>query len=301
MTDVPDRRLSIELLLLAVLAGLWGSSYLFIKIALADIPPVTLIAARVAIAAVYLLFLVRLRGEMLPRAPRTWRMLLVQALFNSIGAWTVLAWGQQYVDSGLASVLNSTSPVFVFLITLVVTRDEASGPLRLAGACIGGFGVLLIVGTDVLDGLGIEVAGQLAVLLGAVLYAGAAIYGKRFADLSPTVTAAGTMIWAALCLVPASLVLDQPWRLQPSIDSLAATLVLGCCCTGIALSLYFRLVRTLGSMGVASQSYLRAGVGVILGVVFLEETISLTVGLGLVAAVLGVTLINLPVANRRRQ
>ncbi len=301
MTDYPDGPLSIELLLLAVLAGLWGSSYLFIKIALADIPPVTLIAARVAIAAVYLLVLVRLRGERLPRAPRTWRMLLVQALFNSIGAWTVLAWGQQHVDSGLASVLNSTSPIFVFLITLIVTRDEAAGPLRLAGACIGGLGVLLIVGTDVLDGLGKEIAGQLAVLFGALLYAGAAIYGKRFADLSPTVTAAGTMMWATLCLVPASLVLDQPWRLQSSIGSLAATLALGCCCTGIALSLYFRLLKTLGPMGVASQSYLRAGVGVILGVVVLGETVSLAVGLGLVAAVLGVALINLPVAKRRRQ
>ena len=131
----------------------------------------------------------------------------------------LLAWGQQYVDSGLASVLNSTSPIFVFVIILLVTRDEAAGPCRLAGACLGGLGVVLIFGVDVLDGLGREVAGQLAVLFGAMLYAVAAIYGKRFAGLSPTVTAAGTMIWATLFLVPASLVLDQPWRLQPSMAS----------------------------------------------------------------------------------
>ena len=300
MTAGADRRLSIELLLLAALAGLWGSSYLFIKIALADIPPVTLIAARVAIAAAYLLVLVRLRGDKLPREPRTWRMLLVQAIFNSIGAWTVLAWGQRFVDSGLASVLNSMSPVFVLVINLLVTRDDAVGPLRLAGACLGGLGVVLIVGIDVLDGLGQEVAGQLAVLFGAMLYAVAAIYGKRFAGLPPTVTAAGTMIWATLCLVPVSLVLDQPWRLQPSMASLAAVLVLGCCCTGIALSLYFRLLATLGAMGVASQSYIRAGIGVILGVTVLGETISLTVGLGLIATVLGVALINLPMTKWRR-
>ena len=120
--------LHIELLLLALLALLWGSSYLFIKIAVAEIPPVTLIAARVLGAALFLYVVLWLRRDGLPRERRTWGLLGVQAVFNSIGAWTVLAWGQQFVDAGLASVLNSTSPIFVVIFTGLLTRHE-----RLAG------------------------------------------------------------------------------------------------------------------------------------------------------------------------
>ena len=290
----PETNLTVELSLLALLALLWGSSYLLIKVAVETIPPVTLIAARVTLAAVFLIAVMACTGERLPRDAPTWRMLFIQALLNSIGAWTVLAWGQQYVDSGLASVLNSTSPIFVFFITLFFTRHEATGGIRLLGACLGLVGVTLTVGVDVLNGLGQQVVAQLAVLFGAFLYAGAAIYGRRFSHLAPTVTAAGTMIWASLCLVPLSLVTEHPWTLRPSALSLAAAVVLALLCTGVALLIYFRLVRTLGSMGVASQAYLRSGVGVLLGVVLLGETISPVVGLGLLAAVLGVAAINMP-------
>ena len=127
----------VELALLGLLALLWGSSYLFIKVAVTEIPPVTLIAVRVTIAALFLLAVLSWRNDQLPRDGRTWRMLLVQSFFNSIGAWTLLAWGQQYVDSGLASVLNSTSPIFVFLFTVFITRHEVTSGLKLFGACLG--------------------------------------------------------------------------------------------------------------------------------------------------------------------
>ncbi|WP_224817176.1 DMT family transporter [Hasllibacter sp. MH4015] len=283
-----------ELALLALLALLWGASYLFIKVAVAEIPPVTLIALRVLGAAIFLLVVMGARSEALPRDGRTWRMLLLQAVFNSIGAWTVLAWGQQYVDAGLASVLNSTSPIFVFLLTMSVTRHERLGGRKLLGAALGVLGVALIVGVDALRGLGDQVAGQIACLLGAALYAGAAIYGKRFYHISAVAAATGTMIWASVVLVPVALVLDRPWTLTPSVSALAATAILSILCTGVALLIYFRLVRTLGSMGVASQSYLRAGIGVVLGLVVLGETFTLPVAVGLVAAIAGVALINWP-------
>ena len=291
-------KLRTELPLLALLALLWGSSYLLIKVAVAEIPPVTLIALRVLGAAIFLLLVMGARSESLPRDARTWRMLLVQAVFNSIGAWTVLAWGQQYVESGLASVLNSTSPVFVFLITALVTRHEALNGRKLLGAVLGVLGVALIVGVDVLRGLGDQVAGQLTCLVGAVLYAGAAIYGKRFTHISAIATATGTMIWASLVLVPLALVLDQPWTLTPGPTALAATAILSIVCTGGALLIYFRLVRTLGSMGVASQSYLRAGIGVVLGVLLLGETFTFPVAAGLCAAIAGVALINWPAKGK---
>ena len=287
-----------ELPLLALLALLWGSSYLFIKIAVAEIPPVALIALRVLGAAIFLLLVMGARSASLPRDPHTWRMLLLQAVFNSIGAWTVLAWGQQYVDSGLASVLNSTSPIFVFFITALVTRHKLLGGRKLAGAILGVFGVAMIVGTDTLRGLGDQMAGQIACLIGAALYAGAAIYGKRFAHISAVATATGTMIWASIVLVPLALLLDQPWTLNPGPMALAATAILSIFCTGIALLIYFRLVRTLGSMGVASQSFLRAGIGVVLGIVFLGETFTLPVATGLCAAIAGVALINWPTTRK---
>ncbi|SMF72826.1 EamA-like transporter family protein [Tistlia consotensis] len=294
----PTGRLGTEMLLLGLLALLWGSSYLFIRIAVAEVPPLTLIAARVTIAGLFLSTVMAWRGERLPRGAGVWGRLLLQAFLNSIGAWTVLAWGEQQVESGLASVLNSTSPVFVFLFGCL-GAGARGGWWRLLGAGLGLVGVVLIVGPDVLAGLGRAVAGQLAVLAGAVLYAGAAIHGRRFAGLPATAAATGTMLWAAAFLVPASLALERPWSLAPSVTALAALGLLAVPCTGVALLIYFRLIRTLGSLGVASQSYLRAGVGVLLGTWLLGETVPPVVGLGLAAAVAGVALINVPLAGAR--
>ena len=153
-------------------------------------------------------------------------------------------------------------------------RHERLGAARLAGALLGLGGVIAILGVEALDGLGREALAQLAALLGAALYAGAAINGRRFAAAPPTATAAGVMLCASAMLVPASLVLDQPWRLRPGVEALAAVAVLGAFCTTGALMIYFRLVRTLGSLEVASQSYLRAGLAALLGVVVLGETLT---------------------------
>lgn len=281
--------------MLVLLALLWGSSYLFVKIAVAQIPPVTLIALRVLGAAGFLLVVMAVRADELPRDSRTWRMLFVQAVFNSIGSWTLLAWCQRHVDSGLASVLNSTSPIFVFLLTALVTRHEKLENRKLVGAVLGLFGVALIVGIDGLRGLGYQVAGQLACIFGAMLYACAAIYGRRFNRISALATATGTMIWASAVLMPLALYLDQPWKLTPGLEAITATAMLSIFCTGAALLIYFRLVRSLGSMGVASQSYLRAGIGVMLGIMILGETFTLPIAAGLAAAIAGVVLINLPV------
>jgi drug/metabolite transporter (DMT)-like permease len=286
--------------LLGLLALLWGSSYLWTKVAVAEIPPVTLIALRVTGAAALLLAVLAAAGGRLPSDPGTWGRLFVQSVLNSTGAWTILAWGQQHVPAGLASVLNSTSPVFVLLATLALSGRGAVGPRRAAGATLGLVGVVLIVGPGVLAGLGAEVAGQAACLLGAVLYAGAALHGPRLSHLSPLAAAAGTMLCASAALVPAALVLDAPWTLEPSPRALAAAAALALLSTGVALLIYFRLVRTLGPLGVASQSYLRAGVGVALGVALLAERPSALDLAGLAAAILGVALINWPASTPRK-
>lgn len=286
---------AIEYALLGLLAVLWGSSYILIGIAVTEITPITLIALRVGGAAVFLALVMIYRRQRMPREPGVWAMFGVQAVFNSIGAWTVLAWGQQYVSAGLASVLNSTSPIFVFAFTALFTSREVLGRRQLAGAVIGLAGVILIVGIDTLNGLGVSVGGQLACLLGAIFYAGAAIYGRRLAHVGALQTAFGTMVWATAVLTPLAFVVEDPAALRPGFAALGAAMVLAVLCTGTALLIYFRLVRTLGPLGVASQSYLRAGVGVVLGAVFLGEIPTLPVALGLVTAILGVALINTPV------
>lgn len=274
---------------LALLSALWGSSYILIKIALLAIPPLTLIATRVTLAAAFLVAVVYFKGERLPWRLTTWRILLVQAFFNSIASWTILAWGQQYVESSLAAVLNSTSPIFVFFITLLLRRHEPAKLHRLSGALLGAVGVTTIVGVGTLRGFGHHVAGEVAILSSAALYACAAIYGNRLSSIPVTVSAAGTMIWATILLVPFSLAFDKPWMLNPSAASIAAVITLGVLCTGAALLIYFRLVRTIGPMGVASNSYLRAGV---LGAAFLDEQLTATVWIGLAAVLIGVVLIN---------
>ncbi len=304
MNTLP-RRLAPEYALLAVLAAFWGSSYLLIKLALATIPPVTLIAMRVTIASLFLLAIMRLRGERLPRSARDWRLLLVQSLLNSSLAWLVLAWGQQYVPSGTAGVLNSTSPLFVLLIGMVTalwsrlrgkaaSSGGASTPRKSAGVALGLVGVVLVIGVDALRGLGQQTLAQVAVLFGAFLYACAALSGKRLAHLSSLTTACGTMLCAAATLLPLSLLVDRPWTLAPSARSLAAATALGILCTGVALIIYFRLIKTLGAMGVASQSYLRAGVSVLLGFAILGEQPPPSVLVGLVITITGVALINWP-------
>ena len=174
----------------------------------------------------------------------------------------------------------------------MLTRHEAATAQKLLGTIAGLGGVCLIIGVDVLEDVGQYVVAQLALVAGALCYAGAAIYGRRFGELPAIMTAAGTMTWAATCLIPVSVVVDQPWNMTPSFGSLLAAVALGSFSTAGALMLYFRLVRTLGSMGVASQSYLRAGVSVLLGVMLLGEPFTWSLGVGLAAVVVGVAAIN---------
>ncbi len=287
-----------EYALLALLALLWGASYLFIKIAVTEIPPLTLMAIRVTLACGVLCAALALSKQRLPRDTRTWRWLSVQAFFNSIGAWTLLAWGQQHVDAGLAGVLNSTSPLFVFAISAVVSRSTAFDIRRAAGALLGFVGVIILLGQDVTAGLDDPLLGQLACLAGAALYACAALYGRRFNSVGALPTATGTMLCAAVVLIPAAYWVDGVPATLPSSPAIVSTVVLSVACTGLALLLYFRLVWTLGPLGVTSQAYLRAGVGVLLGVVVLGETPSLMVWVGLVISIAGVVVINWPKRTR---
>lgn len=289
-----------ELALLVLLASLWGASYTLIKLGVATIPPVTFIAGRTLIAAAILLAVLRLRGIGLPSDAAVWRRFLVQALLNSVVPFTLIAWAEQTIDAGIATILNSTTPLFAFLLTWSVTRHEAVGGRKLAGVLMGLGGTCLIVGVEALDGLGSELAAQLAIVLATVSYAGAAIFGKTFRGLDPMVPAAGSLLVGGVLILPVGMILDRPWTLSPSGQSVAALLGLSVFSTALAFVIYFRLIQTLGSVGTTVQAYLRVPVGVAIGVAVLGESLSATAGAGLVLVVLGVAVATMPSAATKK-
>lgn len=290
--------MTVELALLLVLSTVWGASYSFIKVGVETISPVTLIAARTLIAGAILLAVIRWRGLRLPRDRRTWGRFLVQACLNSVVPFTLIAWAQQTTDAGLATILNATTPIFAFLLTVLVVRHEAVTGRKLFGVAAGLVGICLIIGVEALGGLGRELLAQLAIVAASVCYAGAAIFGKGFKDLDPMMPAAGSLICGAFVLVPASLLVDQPWRLEPSSASVLALIALAVVSTALAFVIYFRLVQTLGSVGTTAQSYLRVPIGVAIGMVFLGETLSPTAWIGLGCVVAGVIAMTLPARRR---
>ena len=289
-----DRNIALELALLLALAALWGGSYTFIKLGVATIPPITLIAARTAIAGLLLLAIMHARGLRLPRDAATWRRFLFQACLNSVIPWTLIAWAERSLDAGLATILNSTSPVFTFFLTLAIARHETPTFRKLFGVVAGIAGICLIVGVQALSGLGEQLVAQLATVAATVCYAGAAIFSRGFRDLDPMAPAAGSLLAGAAILVPMSLVVDQPWTLAPSMSSGLALLGLAVFSTAIAFVIYFRLIQTLGSVGTTAQAYLRVPIGVALGVLFLGESLSPTAWIGLGCVVMGVAAMTMP-------
>jgi len=302
LTDRPYNQL-LEVGLLVVLAFLWGSSFTLIKVAIETVPPATIVLGRLILGAALLLFLVKIRGISLPTAPLLWGVFSVQGFLQSALPFTLISWGEKYIDSGLAGLLNSTPPLFAFLITFFILR-QGDAPLRkFIGVVIGFLGVLVTLGPDMLNGSTESVWGQIAITGSSVSYAVAAIYAQRFSNQPALLTAACSMTMAMVMMVPVSFVVDQPWTLSPSTEAIWSIAALGVLSTTLAMIIYFRLVKTLGAVGVTSGSYLRAGFSVLLGVIFLGENITPSLVSGLVLILLSVAIvtgqIKLPFIERK--
>ncbi|MFB2563840.1 DMT family transporter [Rhizobium sp. IMFF44] len=290
--------LTTELLLLLALATCWGASYTFIRVGVATIPPITLIAARTLIAGLVLLAIIRWRGLNLPHDAGTWKRFLIQSCLNSAIPFTLIAWAEQTVDAGLATILNSTTPIFAFLIAAFLLRSEPLTSRKLLGVIAGMAGICLIIGLDALHGMGRQLLPQLAVVAASVCYACAALFGRNFKGLDPMMPAAGSLLCGAALLIPASLIVEHPWQIAPSTASILALLGLSVVSTALAFSIYFRLIQTLGSVGTTAQAYLRVPIGVGIGVTFLGEPLSPTAAIGLVCVVAGV--MAMTIAPRRK-
>jgi drug/metabolite transporter (DMT)-like permease len=221
------------------------------------------------------------------------RSFWVQAILNCVIPWTFVAWASRSIDSSLATVLNSLSPIFAFLLTWGVTRHEAVTARKFVGVLLGLAGVLVIVGIDALSGLGQHTVAELACVAGSLSYGAAAVVGSRFRTLSPLVPSAGATLLSAVSAHSLALVFEQPWTIQPrSLDPRGGGLVVFS--TGVAFVIYFKLISTVGSIGTTAQAYLRILVGIGIGVSFLGEKLSASLAIGAALVVLGVVAMTMP-------
>jgi drug/metabolite transporter (DMT)-like permease len=285
---------SSEFVLLMLLGILWGIPYALTKISLAKIPPVTIAATRVSLAAIVLWIAVFALKCKLPDRRDFIPRIFVQGCLACVLPYTLLAIGQRSVDSAMAAILNSTTPLFVCLISLAWTRHEILSSGRLFGISIGMAGVIMIAGTGALPGFGHSVFGQTMIILATVASAVSVIHGRRFADVAPEVTAAGTLTSAALVLVPLCFIFERPLQSVPSAASIAALFVNAIVATAFGFVVYFRLIRTIGSMGTASVGYLKLAVGVLIGCTLMGEALTWATAVGFLAILLGVAAINQP-------
>jgi drug/metabolite transporter (DMT)-like permease len=291
-TRKQDPSLATEIALLVLLSFIWGGSFTLIKIAVETIPPATVVATRVTVAAVLLILFIGWRGLDLPKDAKAWRGFFVQGLLQSALPFTLISWGEERIASGLAGVLNATPPIFAVLISLAA-RNEPIGWRKLAGVLLGIAGVAVIMGAGAFQDIGAEPLAQGAVLGSSLCYALAPMWGRRFGQLPAAVTAAGAMSCAAALMLPIALVVDRPWALSPSWAALGALAALSLVGTAVAMIIFFRLVQTLGALGTNSGSYLRAGFSVVLGVLLLDEAFTWSTLAGMILIVLGTGAVNL--------
>lgn len=288
---------------LATLSLLWGGTFFFVEVALENVPPLTLVLARVALAAVALHAYIVATGRRLPRSPRLWGGFAVMGLFNNLVPFSLIFWGQTEISGSLASILNATTPIWTVLVAHWLTTDEKLTGLRALGVALGFVGVAVMIGIEALSGLGGALLAQLAVVAASLSYACAGIYGRRFSGLRPSQVAAGQLTMAGLMMLPVALLVDRPWMLPlPSAPAVGAVLGLALASTAIAYILYFRLLASSGAVNLLLVTFLIPVSATALGMGLLGERLQARhlIGMALIAAGLA-AIDGRPVARIRRR
>ncbi len=281
--------------LIVLLSVVWGGSFFLTEIILTGMGPLTLVTGRVGIAAIGLWVVIAVRGEALPRFGWIWLALLVMGALNNVIPFSLISWGQTRIDSGVASILNATTPLFAVLVAHIFTQDEKLTARRLAGVCCGVAGVAVLIGPNAIMGLGNwregALLGQCAGLAGALSYAFAGVFGRRLRGLSPLVAAAGMLTGSTILMVPISMIVEQPQAGPfPGLVPLAAVAAIALVCTAFAYLLYFRILALAGATNLLLVTLLIPVSALFLGSVFLGEAITPSalagigmIGLGLLA------------------
>jgi drug/metabolite transporter (DMT)-like permease len=296
MSDAPAINTSMgasQWAILVTLSFLWGASFFFNGVAVAELPVFTVVVVRVALAAAILQVALRLTGQRIRRDPRLWGAFFAMALINNVMPFSLIVWSQSHIASGLAAIVNATTPLFTVLVAHVFTRDEKLSAGRITGVVIGLSGVAIMIGLDALETLGVNVAAQIASLCAALCYASGAVFGRRFREMNvtPLETATGQVTASSAMLIPVMLLVDQPWTLpMPGPGVIAALIGVAALSTALAYILYFRLLATAGATNVLLVTFLVPVVAILLGTLFLDEVLQpqhllgmALIGLGLAA------------------
>ena len=288
-----------EWLIFIALGFMWGSSYLFIKIAVDSFGTFTLIALRLLIGAAFLWVAFSLNGTSLPRERRIYGHLIVMALVNITIPFALITWAEQSVDSALAAILNATVPLFVIVIAPMFLPEE---PIRLngiVGLAVGFIGVVLLVSPGLMSATG-DLAGSIALLGSSLAYALGNVYNRRnVRGLPPLVPAVFQVTFALIIVGVLALVLEQPWNARPDVGDWFSVVWLGVFGSGLAYVLYFRLLGRWGATRTSLVAYLLPVYGIILGYLVLQESIDVTLIAGTALIIAGVALVNGPWGRRR--
>jgi drug/metabolite transporter (DMT)-like permease len=279
-----------EWLLLVTLSVLWGGSFFFSKVALYELPPFTVVLARVGLAAVVLNLVVIASGHRMPFSMKIWGLFFVMGVINNLIPFSLIFWGQTQISSSLASILNATTPIWTVVLAHFLTADEKLTTCRLLGAILGFGGVVVMIGPDALAGLRTNVLAQTAVIGAAVSYAFAGIFGKRFKGLPPYVIAAGQITSTTLAMIPIVLWFDHPWLLAlPGLKTWGALLGLALLSTSVAYVIYFRLLAKAGATNLLLVTFLIPVSALFLGMTILSEKLDLRHFVGMLLIGLGLS------------
>lgn len=276
---------------LILTATLFGSSFLFTKMSVAGIPPLTLAAGRAALAAVAVFVSLRLSGRRLPSPGRGWIPIVLIGLLTAAIPYAAVAWGQLHIDSSLGGIMFGTIPVFSVLVAPLVLAEEHLTPGRVIGVLIGFGGVILAIGPEALSGLGAQLLGAGVTILAALSYATGNIYARTQGSLNPVVLAAGQLIVAAAVLVPASLLFDAPWTLSPDTAQLSSLAAMALFSTAVPVLLMFWLIRTAGASNTSLLAFFIPVAAVLLGVAVLGEHLGWFAITGFGLIILGAALV----------
>src|SRR5579859_4760987 len=273
--------------LLLLLALLWGSSFFFYKVLVAALPPITVVLGRVGLAAVAMNLWLLAQGQAMPLSGRLWLRFLLLGFLNSTLPFVLIAWGETRIDSGMASILNATTPIFMVAVAHWGTEDEKLSPGKAVGIALGILGVMVLVGPSAFGGGG-TVWGELAVIAASCSYGFGGVYSRRFKDLSPLQAATGQITGATLLLLPLSLLFDRPWTLAaPHWDVWAAWLAIALVNTALAYVVYYRMVASVGVTYISLATFLIPVIALFLGAAFLDESVSLQALAGMAIIALG--------------
>lgn len=281
--------------MLLILASAWGGSFFFNGIAVRELPVFTIVASRLVMAAAILLAILRLRAERLPANPGVWGCFLVMGALNNAIPFSLIVWGQQQLASGVAAILNAATPLLTVVLAHVLTRDEKMSGGRLLGVAVGFAGVAVMIGPAAVRTPGSGVAAELACLAGALSYALAGIFGRRFRALgmTPMATASGQLIASSALLVPLALFVDHPWTLAvPGVATIGALVGLAAISTAFAYVLYFRILATAGATNLLLVTFLIPVSAILLGHLFLDESLLPKHGAGIALIGLGLAAID---------